>query len=122
MDHGLAPRSRARTRPFERPSRDPRLAALLPTDWRFVILAGGSAGLAAASIARPLQVTTGWLLLTALAGLALALARPREITTARTLWLLAVAALAAVGGLAVGADRIAAIDRGAVAIDGQQKA
>ena len=93
-------------------------AALRNADWRFFVLAGATVGLAGASLTPGLRLPTGWPVLIALGALALTLTRAdrplRTDTTAKALWLTAVAGVAVLGGLSLGADRIASIHGGAL--------
>jgi competence protein ComEC len=83
--------------------------------WRFAVLGGATAGLAlspaapvgGAGIARPM------LALGLAAGAGLVVARPGDRDAARGAWLALLAVAAAASGVAVGALRLAAIDRGA---------
>jgi competence protein ComEC len=83
--------------------------------WRFAVLGGATAGLAA-SPAVPVA-TAGFagpaLVLGLAAGLGLVVARPRERSAGDAVWLALLALAAAAAGLAVGAFRLTAIDRGA---------
>ncbi len=84
--------------------------------WRFAVLGGVTAGLAlspalpagSAEFARPM------LALGLAAGIGLIAARPGEPGAPRGAWLALLAIAAAACGLAVGALRLAAIDRGAL--------
>ena len=127
-------------------------AALLKTDWRFVVLAGAATGLLASSLAGEVDPPAGWpfLIAATVVGLSLvrfahSLLRSAGATTAeaggpsscapglvpaatkrpasRALRLAIVGIVATLAGLWLGADRIAAIDRGAVAaVDGRNLA
>jgi competence protein ComEC len=85
------------------------VTARLGVAWRFAALAGLAAGLALAPVVGPGSVDAPLLLaLTCV----LALARPRRAGWAP--WLALVAAVALLGGLALGDARLAAIDAGAL--------
>ncbi len=83
--------------------------------WRFALLGGATAGLALSPVV-PLDraVLAGpMLVLGAAAGLGLVVARPRRRSAGHVVWLALLALSAAATGLAVGALRLTAIDRGA---------
>ena len=85
------------------------MSARLGVAWRFAALAGLAAGLALAPVVGPASVDAPPLLALACV---LALARPRRAVWAP--WLALVAAVALLGGLALGDARLAAIDGGAL--------
>jgi competence protein ComEC len=80
--------------------------------WRLAALAGATAGLGFAPFAAFAEPRLG--LLVVPAGVALALARRRDASSAAALWLTLVALTACAGGLALGSQRIKAIDAGAL--------
>jgi competence protein ComEC len=83
--------------------------------WRFAVLGGATAGLAL-SPAVPVGsagIARSMLALGLTAGVCLAAARPGDRGAARGTWLALLALAAAASGLAAGALRLAAIDRGA---------
>src|SRR4051794_16108434 len=85
---------------------------MTPVAWRFAVLGGVAAGLALSSVVPPGagDQATPLLAAASIAGGALALARARRC---RLVWLGLVALAAATAGMAVGAMRLDAIDRGA---------
>jgi competence protein ComEC len=84
--------------------------------WRLAALTGIALGLALApSAPSPPLPAIDALSLLALAGAGLSFVRPAGLRLAATPWLGAVALTAAASGIVVGAERIAAIDRGAFA-------
>jgi competence protein ComEC len=82
--------------------------------WRFAVLGGATAGLALSPAvpAASAHLAPPVLVLGLAAGLGLAVARPGDRGAAAIVWLALVALAATAAGMAVGAVRLAAIDRG----------